>query len=80
LERDKVKSIAAAEMRSLPTQPGSTPVAHFDSAQVGQARLASGEGRGGGVATAAVPEWTPTPDPSPQGGGEKKGPVKDRFN
>jgi hypothetical protein len=27
-----------------PTQPGSTPVAHCESAQVGQARLALGEG------------------------------------
>jgi DNA ligase-1 len=31
-----------------PTQPGFIPVAQFESAQVGQARLASGEGQGGG--------------------------------
>ena len=31
-----------------PTQPGSTPVAHHYSAQVGQARLALGEDQGGG--------------------------------
>jgi heme exporter protein A len=61
-----------------PTEPGPAQVPH-DPAQVGQARLATGEGGGGGSissAHASPPEQnrtTPTPDPSPQGGGEQKG-------
>src|SRR5580704_10824096 len=56
-----------------PTQPGLAPVAHYD-AQVGQARLAVGEGRGGGwpsLATLMPYLTTPTPNPSPQGGGAR---------
>jgi hypothetical protein len=33
----------------------------------------AGEGWGGGVAASGLPVWIPFPDPSPQGGGERKG-------
>src|SRR5947209_7323917 len=58
-----------------PTELGPARVPHH-GAQVGQARLASGEGRGGGSeleAPRSPHRTTPTPDPSPQGGGELMG-------
>jgi len=60
-----------------PTQPGPARVAPDDSAQVGQARLAMGEGGGGGQKFddgQRLITCTPTPDPSPKGGGEPTGP------
>ena len=52
-----------------PTEPGLARVQH-DHAQVGQARLAVGEGWGGGWPL-AHDSRSPTPDPSPQGGGAR---------
>ncbi len=56
-----------------PTRPGLARVASY-LAQVGQARLALGEGWGGGsllLPESFPPTPTPTPNPSPQGGGEQ---------
>jgi ATP-dependent helicase Lhr and Lhr-like helicase len=56
-------------------------LAHHESAQVGQARLAAGEGRGGGYPKAALATLRPTRQPSAadlphDGGGEEKKTVK----
>jgi peptide/nickel transport system permease protein len=68
-------STAVQPTRSAPspTRPGLVRIASF-LAQVGQARLALGEGWGGGsllLHEACPPTPTPTPNPSPQGGGER---------
>src|SRR5262249_58936755 len=65
---------AVRQTRSTPspTRPGLARVASF-LAQVGQARRALGEGWGGGsllLPETRQPTSTPTPDLSPQGGGE----------
>src|SRR5229473_1559441 len=52
-----------------PTKPGLARISH-NSAQVGQARLASGEGQGGGSPLAHAFVATPLPNPPPQGGRE----------
>jgi 5-oxoprolinase (ATP-hydrolysing) len=75
------EQLATGASSPSPTEPGLARVPH-DAAQVGQvllsqrARLALGEGRGG-RSRSDVPgsphaqnRTTPTPDPSPQGGGE----------
>ena len=64
---------AAVSVCSLPTRPGLARGAAY-LAQVGQARLALGEGWGGGsllLREISPPTATPTPNPSPQGGGER---------
>jgi len=66
-----------AQPASSPTELGPARVPH-DSAQVGQARLATGEGWGGGWPQARAQAAPPTPDPSPPrasraGGGENGG-------
>jgi hypothetical protein len=56
-----------------PARPGLARVASY-LAQVGQARLALGEGWGGGsllLHEMGPLTTTPTPNPSPQGGGEQ---------
>jgi peptide/nickel transport system permease protein len=67
-------STAGPQTRSAPspTEPGPARVPHQTS-QIGQARLAVGEGWGGGSESSRElrqPTTTPTPSPSPQGGGE----------
>jgi 4-diphosphocytidyl-2-C-methyl-D-erythritol kinase len=61
-----------------PTEPGLARVP-TQTAQVEQARLALGEGWGGGAACSEYAA-TPTPDPSPQGGGERERPSRGKEN
>jgi len=69
-------STASPRTRSAPspTEPGLARAPHH-IAQVGQARLAAGEGWGGGYAANSEFAVTPTPIPSPQGGGERTEPA-----